>query len=200
MPVLVAAGVAMALAGCAPATAGPGAPEPSVEVVATASPAPSIRIYQESHFKGSGTMSKTTDRLHAIVARNPTVFSGDWFSPSDPGIFVVGVALPHDPAAVELETLRKSLDPSSKTTRTVPAKYSLAKLLQVQHEIMEQYMPPAGDVRGLGPDPINEAVLVDILQTDKDPVLTGNATVRALAAKYGSLVEFQATTGVSAVD
>lgn len=209
MSVFVAVGVSLALAvaltGCATAAvpAEPGAPAASAAVpTANQSPSqPVIRIYQVPHFAGAGVMSPTLDSIHAIVEKNPTVFSGDWFSPSNPKAFVVGVALPNDPAVAELEAAGKKLDPAVQALQMVPAKYSLAQLLKMQQEVMGTYMtPPTGDVRGLGPDPINQALLVTILRTDKDPVLQNNPTVIALAAKYGDAIEFDESSGITAVD
>lgn len=206
----LAAGIALAAVACAPVDAqtAPGVSTPSISVPSAsqaptaASPtAPPIRIYQEPRFKGGGaSMSKGDDRLYAFVQAHPTVFSGAWFS-SDLKQFVVGVARPEDQAAVQLEELRKSLDPDKTATKTVPAKYSWARLVEIQREIVTAHMALAqGGVRGVGPDPVNEAVLVTILRTDKHPVLLKNATVVGLAAKYGDAVEFEETSSHASAD
>ncbi|PYI68718.1 hypothetical protein CVV68_05315 [Arthrobacter livingstonensis] len=202
---LLAAGVAVSLAGCAPAAVAttPGGPAPSnsapAESRATATPAaPVIRI--SPGYAGSGSMTPALEELYALVDDNHEVFSGAWFL-GKPSKLVMGVARPDAPAAVQFESLRKQLDPEGRATAVVPAKYSLAEMLGIQKEVLDKYMTKRQNtVQGLGPDPVNEAVNVTILRTASEPPLQENPTVLAIAAKYGNAVEFEETSGVGTLD
>lgn len=203
---LLAAGVAVSLAGCAPAAISPGAVAPTSAVLSPAvsvpgEAAPKIRIYHEPHFAGgSGSMTPALEKLYALVDANHDVFSGAWFL-GKPSKLVVGVARPDAPAAVQFESLRKQLDPEGRATAVVPAKYSLVEMLGIQKEILDKYMTKRQNtVQGLGPDPVNEAVNVTILRTASEPPLQENPTVLAIAAKYGNAVEFEETSGVGTLD
>lgn len=153
---------------------------------------------------GGGFMTPAFDQLKAMADAHPTVFSGSWFNPANPRQLVIGVVLPHDPAAVKLEALRRELDPEQKATKTVPAKYSWAQLQQLQQMqqwVLVHYMEPSKyGIQGLGPDQIGEALHVTIYRTDRDPALDQNPAVLAIAAKYGNAVEFEETSGVGTLD
>lgn len=193
--------MALAVAGCAPAAPGPRDPGPSAFVVPSASAgpsaAPAIRIYQIPHVAGGGpslALSELGNTLNEFAARHPTVFSGTWFAPEQE-LFVVGVALPKDPAAAELEALRGRLDPGLVSTRTVPARFSWAQLEAMKQQIVDDFLLHAtAGVNGVGLDVVNNAVVVTILRSGKDPALTDNVAVLAIAAKYADAVEFEETS------
>lgn len=131
-------------------------------------------------------MTPAFDQLKAIVDAHPKVFSASWFNPANTRQLVIGVVLPEDSAAIQLEALRREVDPEQKATKTVPAKYSWADMLQMQRWVLVHYMQqPKYSIQEVGPDPIGQALHVTIYRTATDPPLKENAAVIALAAKYG---------------
>ena len=193
-----AAGLALAATACAPA--GTGAPGPSAvaaeSVVETSTPTPVIRLYTMPNFKGSEGVASSVlaEKLNEFAWDHQDVFSGVW--PTTEGTLVVGVARPDDPVVAQLDALRQRLDPGLKISRTVPAKYSYARLDAIREGILASMTAGKyADINAWGPNPTDDAVNVEIFRTGTDPTLQQNATVEDLVKTYGDAVEFSESSG-----
>ncbi len=210
-----ASALLLALTACSPVAVGqPGGgtqtpPASASAPVSTAAPALVIQRYEDPTFdrtKGNPTtdMEVAANALNDFIGAHPDVFSGAWWTTDYSG-FVVGVAYPQDPAAVEYEALRKELDPGLRFTQIHDAKYSLDFLLARQQEIVDKYMsngvtPVTGMVTGVGPDLLHDRITVMIVRTTGDPQLEDFKTVQEMAGKYGDDVAFEESAGVSTLD
>lgn len=210
-----ASALLLALTACSPVAVGqPGggtqtSPASASAPFSTAKPALVIQRYEDPTFdrtKGNPTtdMEVAANALHDFIGAHPDVFSGAWWTTDYSG-FVVGIAYPQDPAAVEYEALRKELDPGLEFTRIHDAKYSLDELLARQKEIVDKYMangvtPGTGMVIGVGPDLLHDRTAVTIVRTTGDPQLEDFKTVQEIARKYGDDVAFEESAGIGTLD